>query len=234
MKRKAFTLIELLVVISIIIVLVAILVPAVNRALLRATLAKGQGYITALSEGCAEFSEEHRGVYPGQKNFPNTANSGMDKSTNTNKMAVVLAYSLLGYYDFDARVIALDAGQPKAEAYIPYSKDGVMNRNGIVCCDKFSGAEMPILYYPATRGNKGDSVAGAFDVTANSGVIDGGEALGVSSLPETGPYMMDPLGKAYRYDSFLLVAAGADRKYFVENRTDDSADSTDDQRNIAS
>jgi prepilin-type N-terminal cleavage/methylation domain-containing protein len=197
---RAFTLIELLVVIAIIMILAGILVPGLNKAIQMGHAAKARSGVRELSAGAHAYEEEY-GYFPGQKRYPRYEE----------KASFALGECLWGTSD-----------PTPLNSFLPYKDEKVMDDSGDnrrVPSDRFPD-KMPVLYFPSKLCSTGSSVADSFFVDDNKDYVDkyndeSGDANSLSDYASEAKN--DALGKIYHYDTFLIIGAGLDRKYFTDD-----------------
>ena len=194
--RRGFTLIEILVVIAIVAILVAVIVPAIIDARGNA----GDGYafktrsaIRELSAGAHAYESEYD-YFPGQKRSPASMPTG----------SLALGECLWGP---PSATTALNS-------FVPFKEEKVMGKSAPesrIPSDRFPDA-MPLLYYPSKMDATGDTVAACFTVGDNSSLPGSPNLSSYASEA-----MNSLLDKPYHYDTFLIIAAGADREYFTDD-----------------
>jgi len=114
-KQRAFTVIELLVVIAIIAVLVGILFPAIGAVRRRAKQSENNAQVRNILQGTIQFSESHRGFFPGfdgaeftADTLKTTGNSGPGQTVEARYWALLNG----NYSDGDALVSSVESKEP--------------------------------------------------------------------------------------------------------------------------
>ena len=191
--RRGFTLIEILVVIAIIAILVAVIVPAIIDAGGNAGnryAAKTRSAIRELSAGAHAYESEYD-YFPGQKR---------GSSLPTGSLAL-------------GKCVWGTENKPMNK-FVPFKEEKVMGTsapNSRIPSDRSPDA-MPLLYYPSKMDATGDTVAACFTVGDNSSLPGSPNLSSYASEA-----MNSLLDKPYHYDTFLIIAAGADREYFTDD-----------------
>ena len=223
--QAAFTLIELLVVMGIIGVLVAMLLPAVNRAVIAVRNAACASRIAQIEAGLATFKDDW-GVYPPSDNTDDDASVLSQECPGGEREGKnILTIALIGPGSDrkgwgrsipDEQYELPFGGSSETVAYGPYYQ-GEFRWTGreAFIPDAFPSPDRPILYYRySRRGN-------AYDYQDNpTGDIGEGfqdqDHFELSATYET-PDSREP--RLHRKD-YLLICAGADRLYGYIKDTD--------------
>jgi type II secretory pathway pseudopilin PulG len=243
--HSAFSLVELLVVIAVLMILIGILAPAVNQALIRGYLTKGRNAIGALSNAANSYKSDTN-YYPGQRYPGLMENVSGTPSANLTGSAL-LSLSIWGWTkktdaDNDGNKDAdeglyLNSGNIDGDpvsTYMAFKEDAVLSTSSsagsskyYVLSDQYPPGKMPILYYPSRVGNSGDTVANAFYNTCNNSLLSSNSTVsggpGGTTLPTSigtsNGFDLENSGTnlVYKYDSFLLIAAGLDRTFFTSD-----------------
>ena len=209
---SAFTLIELLVVIGIIGLLLGIAVPTISQALRSADATKTLARIKTLSGGAEQFHNDHQ-YYPGQKqqSKPGWGDTGPQ---------------WLAYEMFTEKGQEPDPWEPGTNTYIPYKDDwfcpydddplSPYNRNNVLS-DGF-GRPRAILYWPSIIGGDPDgSDKGTVDKVYR--FDDCRPLVRAHQTPDIDKFREfawdERFNKVRNHDSYLLLGAGPDRKYFT-------------------
>ncbi len=234
-NRQAFSLVELLVVIAILALLVGILLPSLSAIRDQGYRTKSLAAITALSNGCLQYKSDNK-YYPGQKD-PSLLGVGGGLRSGSQ----ALAFSLLEV-DFSVSPFTIEENYIPYELGVTLMP--TPGTYAFALSDRWkTDSELPILYYPSRIGNDGrvgnaletnpPENRGAFRIADNSTYATvNGQSTNASSSSDfrkiiwdkrfgigdvTGgiPDDDDSANKAYNADTYLLFAAGVDRKYFT-------------------
>lgn len=243
-KSAGFSLVELLVVISVIAILASLLIPSVTRALVSGRTVRTQAIIKSFNDGLNKWYLDNRHTYPGQRK-----EHWSDGFFGDGVAAPTTGSQLLTRAMFTSK-----EGNFPTDGYVPFSSNLVKaDINGVHCIsDDYPDEEPrkdqhPILYFPSRMGNKG-TVEDAF-VTELYKDGDNSWQINAGHVAENPPPDSDPLDrfkwlaadprfsvkvggvdvpKGLHTESFLLIAAGEDGKYFTE---DDVKNWQDDTKN---
>jgi prepilin-type N-terminal cleavage/methylation domain-containing protein len=199
---RAFTLIELLVVITILTLLVTMLLPAYQKVKEAVYRARSQGRITELSNGCIRYSQDNKGLYPGQLDYAQLKGTSGGTFTGTQLLAACL---------FGFPYSAINPGNVDGNSlYAPYAPGDlitVSGKNNSIWDRYPRSAKMTVLYYPSRLGQAG---MGQYIEGDNYDYTSGTSWLGGSFYT----YITDPRvtsgGTPYRPGQFLLISAGID------------------------
>jgi len=248
-RQAGFTLIELLTVIVIISLLVSILAPSVSKAIQMGRLTATKTRIRVLSDACEVFKIDNK-YYPGQteKTGSKIIAAG---GTYGQSASLFLQYAL--YQDVNWKDISWmganrdkmlpTAGTfPATTSYASYSNDSLIPHpnqskaspapDPIGISDSF-GTPLPILYFVSTPGVDGPA---QYDYAQNKAYPDFYNAIpGVQSTITFSQARFEEFLNAKPWpavkDKFLLIAPGADRKFFSPDGPDPDTASPDNLTN---
>jgi prepilin-type N-terminal cleavage/methylation domain-containing protein len=220
----AFTLTELMVVVVIMCIVAGVIVgcpyfrkPKANRT---------AAWISSLAAGCENYKSQY-GFYPGQDPY---WSSQLDKKAYTGSQ--VLFVTLVGPNDeaIAGNVMPSSFAEPNGHYWdtvgkvdaneTPPGPTDTKNTNTIstTVADKFPN-RMPMLYYPARLGGTGLS---QFVMSDNSAYSNGSNdpKSTLTNQANFNTYITDPAepkGTPFRAGGFILVSAGVDRVYGLDN-----------------
>jgi prepilin-type N-terminal cleavage/methylation domain-containing protein len=225
--RAAFTLVELLVVMGIIGVLVAMLLPAVNRAVIAVRNASCKNRISQIEAGLASFKSDW-GVYPPSDRSHEDATAVLTgESPGSDYGKSLLAVALIGpgpeakgwgkSLENESPKYKLPfGGTSESQVYGPYYQGEFRwTGRGAYIPDAFPSPDRPILYY------KFDRRTGTYNHEDNpTGDINEGfqseqhfELSAKYEAPGNSP-------ERWQRRDYLLICAGADRMYGYIEDTD--------------
>ena len=215
-RRGGFTLVELLVVIGIIVVLIGIMLPAISKIRLAAKATATDGQIKKIMSAIENYRQAHQS-FPGPQGLTNV-------TTGTENLVL----GLIGA-NGKGPVVRQGHQQRIADPYIQpatgeLSKGKFQDEQGRTCSDtnipefvdQFNDP-LPILYLRARIGIGGIYGSGQHydpaEVAAyvNSDIGGGGHSFSADyfkDLNSNGPRSKD---------TYILISAGADRKYGTED-----------------
>ncbi|HHH76692.1 MAG TPA: prepilin-type N-terminal cleavage/methylation domain-containing protein [Phycisphaerae bacterium] len=199
--HDGFTLIELLVVIAIMSLLMTIIISVSMKVISLADEATSLAMIKKMSAGVDQYHSNENGFFPGQQSW---ARDQLDTQ-------VLTGSELL------ARAVFTPKGKPAEfpdSAYADYRKDDLFQYGGVdnMISDDFP-TPMPILYYPSHTGKEGSAASVQYNFTHNRTIAS------ASSEFEFLTFITDPEmnGLPYCDNSYIIIGAGLDRKYFTED-----------------
>jgi type II secretory pathway pseudopilin PulG len=218
------------VVISIIILLAGMLLPSLSKAIQLSYVAKSRSQVSGINSAILQFKND-KGYYPGRGDDE----SLMDGEGGNLSGSQILSLALWGrdrYWDNNGSGDGLyysggwqNEDKP-ASNYLGYKQEFVIRKSDPddwKQSDAFPDA-LPIAYWPSEPGTTGDmtSSAGwpaspaiaAFTFANSSG--DCGSSPSETNWRRMICNTKFNKAKAYNYDTFLLIAPGADRKYFAD------------------
>ncbi|MEA3367096.1 MAG: type II secretion system protein [Planctomycetota bacterium] len=211
----AFTLIELLVVMGIIGVLVAMLLPAVNRAVIVVRNAACASRIAQIEAGLANFKNDW-GIYPPSANGDEDAEVLRGACPGSGYGRELLTVALIGpgperkgWGRADDDNALPFGGRSETVTYGPYYQGEFRwTGRGAFIPDAFPSPDRPILYYRYSRRNAAyndkDNPSGEFGEGFQN------EAhFKLSAMYET----PDSTTDRWQRQDYLLICAGADRMY---------------------
>lgn len=224
-RKRAFTLIELLVVIAILGILLSILTPSLYAVKQAGYATKTRAIVMSLSGGILQFKLD-TGYYPGQKDTT---------VLSSNKGSCYLSNQLI---DFSEYITDRANKLPKSK-YCDYTKDFLLttysNLEDNAISDGFPNGPLPILYYPSRIGSDG-SVDQSFAYADNSSYTTdynqtdfqkfisktdaflNGNQIQDTDWPKNSSASYDATKyAAQKSDEFILIGAGADRKFFTHD-----------------
>jgi len=214
----AFTLIELLVVMGIIGVLVAMLLPAVNRAVIAVRNAACASRIAQIQAGLENFKNDW-GVYPPSASADEDAGVLRDACRGSGYGRELLTVALIGpgperkgwgrALGTDEHYVLPFGGESQTVTYGPYYQgDFRWTGRGAFIPDAFPSPDRPILYYRYDRRN------GAYNCQDNPTTGDLGEGFQSESHFKLSAMYKPPDGPdCWQRKDYLLICAGADRMY---------------------
>lgn len=228
--RNGFSLVELLVVIAVLVILIGILAPSVNQALLRGYITRGKNAIGALSNAAISYKSDSS-YYPGQR-YPGMMENTSGSPSGTIPGSAILSLSIWGWtgqqdkdgdrtHDsgeeglyFNSSASGDISGDP-VSSYMAFKDDAVLDTTKYVLSDQYPPGKMPILYYPSKVGNDGDdsTLSDVFYTTCNDSLTSNVALHSDTTFNLTNP----GTDLVYKYDSFLLIAAGLDREFFTSD-----------------
>ena len=233
-RNAGFTLVELLTVVIIIGLLVAILLPTVTSAIKTAMAANSRTRVNSLDKGCELYKKEYQ-LYPGQR-YMTDATRGLNGSGGSKTGSQVLAASMYlfnvtnptdttqvprgGFDTYKDEFLVKDGKQPGISATDRpfYLSDGFPRQQAYA-----------ILYYPAVPGSNNSSYVSDsnpnYRYEHNQPHTDflPVNADGTNQKTKFFTTITDDrfgtgnLSKPFRYNMFLLIAPGPDRKYFTSD-----------------
>ncbi len=240
---RGFTLIELLVVVAIIALLLAMAIPTFSKVRENARRVSTQARLTDLNSAIESFYQDNQ-RYPGQ--MPAERQRMMDDNSPSNSDYTATQLMMVALFDLhyasapsgksalmqDPAGWTLDLSEFTT---IPntYTSLNEADRNGyegveLTPMDDYT-ERMPILYFPSRRGSANKSAV--YNVYNNYVYYESTSGLnqafndqmvnprsgGNPEEVEYGNNASDWKDSYYRPDSFLLIAAGSDRKFFTED-----------------
>ncbi|OQB86966.1 MAG: Type II secretion system protein G precursor [Planctomycetes bacterium ADurb.Bin126] len=237
-RNAGFTLVELLTVVIIIGLLAAILLPTVTSAIKTAMAANSRTRVNSLDKGCELYKKEYQ-LYPGQR-YMTHATWGLNGSGGNKTGSQVLAASMYlynltnplptdntvvprgGFDTYKDEFLVKDGKQPGSpnDNYKFFLSDGFPRQQAYA-----------ILYYPSVPGseNKSDPNTPTVNnyryehnqphtdflpVNAHGTATNQRTEFFTRAITDT-RFGTGNLSKPYRYNEFLLIAPGPDRKYFT-------------------
>ncbi len=221
--RAGFSLVELLIVIAVIVLLVGILTPSLYKARSITYNTRSKAALHELSAGALAFQKD-TGYYPGQQYV-----GLLDHYTGSQLLAAcVYGLSLDGSGSFNDVQPTSKYVSFKTERVMEVSASGI---RAFVPSDLFPDP-MPILYYPSRLGNDGTLGnalgSGAFRYNDNADLTGSASNPGETrefckaiwdkrfgTVSTITPPNITFTDRAYKSDSFLLIGAGIDRKFFT-------------------
>jgi len=216
--HAAFTLVELLVVMGIIGVLVAMLLPAVNRAVIAVRNAACASRIAQIEAGLANFKNDW-GIYPPSTNADEDAAELRDACPGSGYGRELLTIALVGpgpgrkgwgrALGSDEQYKLPFGGQSQTVTYGPYYQGEFRwSGRGAFIPDAFPSPDRPILYYRYDR--RSAAYKHQDNQTGNLGEGFQNEAhFELSAKYET----PDSREDRWQRKDYLLICAGADRMY---------------------
>ena len=223
-KPNAFTLVELLTVIIIIALLAAILLPTVTSALKTGYTAQSKTRVESLSRGAELYKKEYD-LYPGQS----TALMGF-LNAQTYSGSQVLAACMYNYDVANASPVPKGGFDTYKDEFLQSLQVSAgTNPRPRVLTDGFPpGKAWAILYYPSVPGEDPTSVLTHYKYDHNKvhtnfkPVNDSADEATQKNVFSTagGGFVVDTRfspARPYRASEFLIIAPGADRKYFTSD-----------------
>lgn len=218
--HAAFTLIELLVVMGIIGVLVAMLLPAVNRAVIAVRNAACASRIAQIEAGLANFKNDW-GVYPPSTNTGDDAAELRAECPGSGYGRELLTVALIGPGPERkgwGRALGTDeqyklpfGGQSQTVTYGPYYQGEFRwSGRGAFIPDAFPSPDRPILYY---RFSRRGAACNYQDNPPTGDLGEGFQSEDHFKLSATYETPDSSSTDRWQRKDYLLICAGADRMY---------------------
>ena len=215
-RRGAFTLVELLTVVVIIALLAAILLPTVVSAIRAACLVKTRTRVGSLSTACELYKRDHS-LYPGQAVLTDAAR-GLTGSGGPYTGSQVLAACVYGFDVASANPMPRGGYDVYKDEFLREILAGPRPR---VMADGFpQGKSLAICYYPAVPG---EETLNQYRYEHNQAHTDFKPANDRPDAAQQKAQFLEFIqdrraggDRPCRPTEFLIVAAGASRKFFVE------------------